>query len=271
MAAPMKQMKSLVLCAIAQYSRTILTFRSRHALQNNAYFSLSHGNHRRITDATILSSIIPTKLKRPGNSYGLFLADVRAQLTAEHSDKSFKEISQMLGNMWKELPEPEKEQYRERAEKIRSEFKQQFEYYKANLTENHIRVLLEMERTKLRRRKLRKGKQEMKELDKPKRFSGPFAFYARAKLSELKAEGAIIRKAPLADVSLDWNVMDEEDKYVYKELAKEDMVRYRKEMDEWEQRMEAEGRYDLLRKKKAHRKEQENDTDKNDSEHDDTT
>ncbi|XP_033113932.1 transcription factor A, mitochondrial-like [Anneissia japonica] len=254
MAAPIvAKVQSLICCVFRQHSSALLAHRSissRYTLQKNENFSQKTHFYLSKSNASHMTKFIPLKIKRPGNSFSLYMADVRSQLTADNPGKSFKEISRMLSVLWKELPESEKKRYQERSAKIRAEFKQQMEYYKANLTENHIKILLEMERNKIKRQKLEKGRQELKELKKPKRFSGPFAFYARARLAQMRADGVAMKKAPLSELSLDWNMMDDDEKIVYKEEAKLDLQRYLKEMEEWELKMKEKGRHDLVRKQR---------------------
>ncbi len=57
------------------------------------------------------------------NGYSVFLADkeIDQQIRKENTNLSFGEISQIKGKMWKELPDEEKENYRNKAKELNTE------------------------------------------------------------------------------------------------------------------------------------------------------
>eukprot|EP00741_Cyanophora_paradoxa_P023820 tig00021623_g23009.t1 len=62
------------------------------------------------------------RVRRPQNSFLLFSNEFRGKLRAANKELTNADVSRMLGEKWKALPEEEKKKYRERAEKIRVDF-----------------------------------------------------------------------------------------------------------------------------------------------------
>lgn len=77
-----------------------------------------------------------SKKRRPPNAFLLFCSANRAKAREENPDKRNIEISQLLGDMWKDLPDEERAPYKVKAREEQEAFKSQnpdYRYDKARL------------------------------------------------------------------------------------------------------------------------------------------
>lgn len=76
----------------------------------------------------------PAKLKRPLNSYNLYYKEVFPKKKSEFPNLSGNEISKLVGQEWKTMSEDEKKNYKEKAMKIKDDFKKKNPNYHYNKT-----------------------------------------------------------------------------------------------------------------------------------------
>ena len=83
-----------------------------------------------------------TKLKRPLNSYNLYYKEVFQKKKSEFPDLSGNEISKIVGQEWKNMPEEKKKNYVEKAMKIKDDFRKKnpnYHYNKTGIDKNNKR------------------------------------------------------------------------------------------------------------------------------------
>ena len=77
----------------------------------------------------------PNKPKRPKNSYTFFCNSKREEVKINNPDFKFSDVNKVLGKMWKECSNTEKEKYIVLGNKEKSKYKEDMEEYEnsANL------------------------------------------------------------------------------------------------------------------------------------------
>lgn len=87
---------------------------------------------------------VPNKpVKRPHNAYNLFFIEHKPIEREKHQKLSGNEISQLIGKMWNEMTEEEKRPYKEKANIIRQQFKEEnpnYHYQKASEKQKKKRI-----------------------------------------------------------------------------------------------------------------------------------
>jgi hypothetical protein len=125
----------------------------------------------------------PNAPKRPPSSFLLFMADRRPILKKEHPDMPYLEMMKEIGNMWKALPEAQRQQYEDRYLESRNVFQKLQEEYLAKLHADETESPNKKVRTETEEANVSSSTSEKTEEEKGKK---PEAKKAEAKKSESK-------------------------------------------------------------------------------------
>ncbi|XP_038060037.1 transcription factor A, mitochondrial-like isoform X2 [Patiria miniata] len=192
---------------------------------------------------------IPQRPKRPSGTFMIFSLEKRQQVIKENPSMNIPEIAKVVGKMWRELSEDEKESYRSQSRQNMEDYMEEMETFKASLTEEEERMLEEQTQQAKSNKAKRKHKQELRKLEKPKRPLTAYSVFLQSKLKN--ASGSVTGK--MAAVSKEWKEMSEEEKTTYYESAARTKQDYEAAMVDWEAKMEEQGNMSVIRKYRPRR------------------
>lgn len=145
----------------------------------------------------------PTGPKKPLSAYMFFCKARRSVLKSENPGSSFCDLGKKLGEEWKEMAAPDREEYTELADKD-----------KVRYTDEGGG-----------------GRKRKKKTGGPKRPLSAYMFFSKEARPQIKAEKPEMGFADLGkEIGLRWKALD--DKSKFNEFAEEDKLRYRKELSE---------------------------------------
>mmetsp|Transcript_34885 Transcript_34885/g.109581 ORF Transcript_34885/g.109581 Transcript_34885/m.109581 type:complete len:582 (-) Transcript_34885:266-2011(-) len=200
----------------------------------------------------------------------------RSAAREEYPEKSHKEVLVILGERWKHMPQEEKEPYLAHAQADRARYHAEMIAWRENhpkeqevmgsvqpdqqaqmvanqllfpgmgigggaaqnaAMQNMALALMGGGITSMPKRRGRKKK----EPGAPKKCSTAFLFYANVHRSTTKEQHPDLKHSELLKVlGEQWRHLSDVEKEPYEEQAKEDRIRYEREMDAWRQRKAAE-------------------------------
>ncbi|KAK2160758.1 hypothetical protein LSH36_127g09027 [Paralvinella palmiformis] len=182
--------------------------------------------------------------KPPVPVFLLFAIEKRPHILNTQPGASTAQIGKQLGQMWRELPETEKDRYREIFRLNKETYKQDYDTFMANLSDVEKEQLKHNTALKRKKKLAIKTKRKLKSLNKPKKPRGAFVIYYA---SQMKNRGTTPITVFVKQVAQEWQVMTEHEKEPYAERAKADRDKYEAEMKAWEERMQVEGHPELVR------------------------
>eukprot|EP01129_Flabellula_baltica_P010045 TRINITY_DN419_c0_g1_i1.p1 TRINITY_DN419_c0_g1~~TRINITY_DN419_c0_g1_i1.p1 ORF type:complete len:476 (+),score=113.44 TRINITY_DN419_c0_g1_i1:79-1506(+) len=149
------------------------------------------------------------------NAYIYFSMDKVKEFQEKHPGMKHKELMTLMGKMWKQgLTDEERQPYIEKEMKDKERYKMEMEKFIAdgNLTKG--------------------GKKKA-----PSRAKNAYVCYTIQRLSQCRLENPNLdSKEIMSLMGKEWREMDDADKEPYRKLAKEDSIRYKTEMKEYEGR-----------------------------------
>lgn len=150
-----------------------------------------------------------------------FCNEHRAEVKAENPELQPKEIMSVLSKMWKEINEEDKKEYEEKAKEDKERYLKEKETYVP------VEGSLEAEKEKKIKKKKVPGQ--------PKNSKSAWLFFCEAERKKLDKEKVKRNgKEKMDELSERWSKIKGTKKAKkYEELAKEDKVRFKDEMDEW--------------------------------------
>ncbi|KAJ8361620.1 hypothetical protein SKAU_G00181450 [Synaphobranchus kaupii] len=186
--------------------------------------------------------------KLPPTGYIRFLKQEQPVLVKQYPDVKYVEITKKIAQKWQALTNEQKLPYEQTAQVARDKYKEEMKQFQARLTPAQSTALLEMKRQKRVRRKSIRMKRELTILGKPKRPRSAFNVFMSEHFVESRGATVQAKMKSLVD---DWAKLDASLKKTYKQLSEDDRVRYKHEMESWENYMAQIGRDDLIRRKKS--------------------
>ncbi|CBI34461.3 unnamed protein product, partial [Vitis vinifera] len=200
----------------------------------------------------------PLKPKHPVSAFFLFSKERRAALLGE--DKNVLEIAKIAGEEWKNMTEKQKRPYEEIAKKNKAKYQEEMELYKQQKDEEAedlkkgeeeqmkiqkheaLQLLKKKEKTeniikKTKENRQKKKKQKEKansDPNKPKKPASSFLLFSKeARNSFLQERPGINNSTLNALISVKWKELDEEERKIWNDKAKEAMEAYQKELEEY--------------------------------------
>lgn len=200
----------------------------------------------------------PLKPKHPVSAFFLFSKERRAALLAEN--KNVLEIAKIAGEEWKNMTEKQKRPYEEISKKNKAKYQEEMELYKQQKDEEAenlkkgeeeqmkiqkheaLQLLKKKEKTeniikKTKENRQKKKKQKEKansDPNKPKKPASSFLLFSKeARRSFLQERPGINNSTLNALISVKWKELDEQERKIWNDKAKEAMEAYQKELEEY--------------------------------------
>ncbi|KAL2642857.1 hypothetical protein R1flu_010444 [Riccia fluitans] len=181
------------------------------------------------------------KIKKPLSPFMMWCKEHRHQLKKEHPEASFAEMSRLISEKWKSVPEEEKVPFSERYEiekaiyqKLISQEKREAEAMKLFQDEENKKNALELLEQYLQFKKEEEndGKKKKKEKDpeKPKKPTSGFFVFSNKRRPQLLEEKLKITEIG-KKLGEEWKALDEKQREPYEIIALEDKARYAKELE----------------------------------------
>jgi len=162
----------------------------------------------------------------------------------KHANPGVKmaDICRMAGQMWRVLPDEQKQVYRDRFHEEQTVVKSTLEGLSV---EEKEKIKKEQSQRKLRRMVSKKRKL-LTLLDKPKAVDvNPFNLFVKSRNIE-RGDAPLVQY--IRGMAEHWKKMPEDDKKPFVEEARVNSARHRARLLEWERRMLAEGHPDVIRR-----------------------
>ncbi|KAJ9706144.1 hypothetical protein PVL29_001617 [Vitis rotundifolia] len=198
----------------------------------------------------------PLKPKHPVSAFLLFSKERRAVLLAE--DKNVLEIAKIAGEEWKNMTEKQKRPYEEIAKKNKTKYHEEMELYKQQKDEEAenlkkgeeeqmkiqkheaLQLLKKKEKTENIIKKTKENRQKKKkekansDPNKPKKAASSFLLFSKeARKSFLQERPGINNSTLNALISVKWKELDEQERKIWNDKAKEAKEVYQKELEEY--------------------------------------
>ena len=170
----------------------------------------------------ILKIIKLQKPKASCSAFVFFAKDKRKEVTEQKKDVDFEEISSILGEMWKNLPEEEKEYYMELSYYDKCRYKEEKRMYTQQFYKRLSKALQDGI--------IQPSQLDMSILPQIKQNRTAYTFFSRhikpmLKMHEQYDKPQVISK-PL---SIMWNSLNENQRIPFEKMAEEDIERTREE------------------------------------------
>ncbi|KAL0964703.1 hypothetical protein UPYG_G00327810 [Umbra pygmaea] len=189
--------------------------------------------------------------KRPLNGYMRFVKQQQPQIVKQYPEVKAVDVIKKIAQQWRAMTPEEKEPFLQASVVAREQFKVDVQRFKAQLTPAQSTALKEQRRQRLVRRKAIRKKRELNSLGKPKLPRSPFNIFMAEHFEESKG---ITSQGKMKLLREDWEKLAASEKQVYIHLAQDDKVRYKNEIQSWEEHMLEMGREDLIRRKMTRKK-----------------
>jgi len=208
--------------------------------------SLSTTTKKPEQPSKLTEQLMSIRKAKPTNPYLIFINKNFKNMLEQHPDLPNKEVMKKAGTVWRAMSIEQKFAFFGEADKNRKERKENITEFKESLSPASVKELdADFSRIQSERRaylaKLR-IRSEKKKLQCPRKPPGPYCLYA-ASLDRGDAPVTEFTKG----ASRKWHALPEQDKDQYREENAQAVAKYQSELKEWEQRMLADGRDELVR------------------------
>lgn len=196
--------------------------------------------------ASIQSSRLP---KKPRSSYMIFSVEKFDSLRKANPGVKVPDLGRMMGQMWRILPDAEKDVYKQRSaeerEVVAKTRKAELEKMSAMEREE---MAMAARLAKKKRAELRL-KRKAKKLNKPTPTKvNPYIIYFQSRMGE---RGSMPLKDFVGIVSEGYKSLSDAQKQPYKDEAARNSLAYKRALEEWTKKMIAEGHSDVLNPEKV--------------------
>ncbi|XP_025103306.1 transcription factor A, mitochondrial-like isoform X3 [Pomacea canaliculata] len=206
--------------------------------------------HRPVEDARCLISMsqsiqFPNAPKMPPRPFVMFMNEKLSKIRQNNPGASISKISKIASQLWKEQVPEGKSAYKLLAHEEYQDYKRKYLVFLDGLSEQEKAQLHDDERAKMEFHERLRDKQELRDLGKPKKPPNGYMVFVR---SSLHARGGVSVNQFCKHLADHWRNMSKEEKEIYEKDARVEREKYKKELEEWEQKMIEIGREDLVRK-----------------------
>lgn len=218
-------------------SRTSLSYQLTAGIQTSLNLS----------DPATSDSKLPEKPKRPVNAYIRFVQSIRSTLLAKNPKTSPTDISKLAAVQWQVLEPAAKLKLEEEFKQAQAVWLQQNAKYLSQLTDEQKDKIRHAREEKTEEKAKRQYRKKVKELGRPKRpLNGFFLFCAEHKPKNVNKDE---NRSQLKLLGEKWSQLSEAEKAPYNTRAAEGLVKYREEINKWEEKMIAQDHMDVIRRK----------------------
>ncbi|KAJ0174746.1 hypothetical protein K1T71_009854 [Dendrolimus kikuchii] len=191
------------------------------------------------------------KPKRPLTPFFKFMSQMRPALLAKNPGISSKEAITWSSKHWQQLDVETKSQLAKEYEKDLEDYKKIKAMYEASLSDEQKENIKRVKEEMFAAREKRKLKAEYKELGRPKKPMSSYFIYVKSRNDNIKS-GEL--KEYHNKVKVDWIKLPKTEKAKFEKEADDLMIKYKKALEIWEQKMVSMGRTDLVRSKPVREK-----------------
>jgi len=166
---------------------------------------------------TINSEVLPPKM--PGNPFTQWLRD---WLTTQPKNETLKIAQNNIkrgSQIWNELPEDEKQQYREKTHALMDEYRRRMEEWREKVDPAVLR--------ELNRRRVAKGHNRIRGPRRPMNGFVRFYMHVRSEYPRAEEDQKTHFKATAERASSQWRAMSDAEKAEYNDVAKADFAAWR--------------------------------------------
>ncbi|XP_013855418.1 transcription factor A, mitochondrial, partial [Austrofundulus limnaeus] len=197
-----------------------------------------------INPVKYLSTEASAPPKRPINGYLRYVHQQQPLIASRHPEMKLVDIIRKLAQEWRTMSPEQKEPFQKTFLLDMEQYKLDVQKFKAQLSPAQLQELATEKQMRLKKKKATKRKIELNRLGKPKGIRNAFNIFMSAQFLEAKGDNVQAKVTSLVE---DWKNLSSHDKKVYEQLAEDDKIRYKNEMESWEKQMVEIGREDVLR------------------------
>uniref|UniRef100_A0A3P8TG16 Transcription factor A, mitochondrial n=1 Tax=Amphiprion percula TaxID=161767 RepID=A0A3P8TG16_AMPPE len=182
--------------------------------------------------------------KRPLNGYMRYVQQQKPVVTRQNPEIKVVDLVKKIAQQWRMMSPEQKRPYQDAFVKANEQFKVDLQHYQAQLTPAQLQQQALEKRQRLDKRRAIRKKRELNSLGKPKRPRSPFNIFMSEHFEEARG---VTTPAKMKSLLEDWRNLFSHQKQVYTQLAEDDKIRYKNEMNSWEDHMVEIGREDVVR------------------------
>ncbi|XP_077407371.1 transcription factor A, mitochondrial isoform X2 [Vanacampus margaritifer] len=184
--------------------------------------------------------------KKPLNGYLRYVLQQKPVVVSRNPEIKIVDVIRKIAHEWRLMSPEQKQPFEDAYLREKEKFKMDLQHYQAQLTPAQIEQQALEKRQRRAKRKASRKKREATNMGKPKRPRSPFNIFMSEHFVEAKGANIPAKMKSLQD---DWRNLFSNQKQIYTQLAEDDKIRYKNEMESWEDNMMEIGRQDLLRDK----------------------
>ena len=170
----------------------------------------------------VLKTLKLEKPKASCSAFVFFAKDKRKEVTEKNKDVEFKDISSILGEMWKNLPAEEKEYYEELSLYDKCRFKEEKRMYRQQFYKRLSKALQDGS--------VQPSQLDLNIIPPTKQTRSAFMFFSRHVRPMLRAHGEYDKPQVIAKpLSIMWNSMNLSQRIPFVLMNTEDVERTREE------------------------------------------
>ncbi|XP_077359178.1 transcription factor A, mitochondrial isoform X2 [Festucalex cinctus] len=184
--------------------------------------------------------------KKPLNGYMRYVLQQKPVVVSWNPEIKLIDAIRKIAHEWRLMSPEQKRPFEDAYLREKETFTMELQRYQAQLTPAQVEQQALEKRRRMAKRKAIRKKREATNMGKPKRPRTPFNIFMSEHFVEAKGANVSAKMKSLQD---DWRNLFSNQKQIYTQLAEDDKIRYKNEMESWEDNMMEIGRQDLLRDK----------------------
>lgn len=182
--------------------------------------------------------------KLPLTAYVHYVKAHQDAFKRQYPDMKQVDVVKKMAQHWRILTPDQKRPFEELSSIGKQQYQVDLKKYMAQLTPAQTAAMKEEKRKRLAKRESKRKKRELNSLGKPKRSRSSFNIFMSEHFEETK--GNVPER--LKSLMKTWRSLDTSQKQVYVQLAEDDKIRYKNEINAWEEHMIDLGKEHLVRK-----------------------
>jgi len=164
-----------------------------------------------------------SKRRKGNNPYALYMKSERAKFAKDNPTASFGELAKIMGKHWKAMSKEDKQPYYDQAQKAKAEAAAQSSESSSSSS----------------REKKPKKKKRKKDPNAPKMPINAFLFWTKENRNKVKEQHPDVEGKDVTKLCGKlWKALSEEDKKPYVEKYEKDLARYKKELEDYNNKQE---------------------------------
>jgi len=201
----------------ASQSRAVATRKKRKKMEKKSSKKKSKGKNKKKKTKK------KSKRRKGNNPYALYMKSERAKFAKDNPTASFGELAKIMGKHWKAMSKEDKQPYYDQAQKAKAEAAAQSSESSSSSS----------------REKKPKKKKRKKDPNAPKMPINAFLFWTKENRNKVKEQHPDVEGKDVTKLCGKlWKALSEEDKKPYVEKYEKDLARYKKELEDYNNKQE---------------------------------